>query len=261
MARDSETGLQVTTAYLRTPAEAIGDISDLNIENLHRSIENQIDVFNQRGSGWNLLFVKMFVIHYVKFNPLIGSSYIETPDYIKRKRAVINVQNSDQECFRWAVLSALYPITTFQHSYRVSKYESHKNDAEFSSLKYPVTLPQIREFERRNSGFTVNVYVHCENNDIIPVYLTKHQTRPKHIDLLLLKNNENSHYVWIKDMSRLVNSRTQHKGRTYVCPHCVFPFTCKQSFDNHFPDCSKHMRQKYKFPEDPIIQYKDFQKT
>ena len=69
------------------------------------------------------------------------------------------------------------------------------NRVDFSSLKYPVTLSQIREFERLNTGFTVNVYVHCNDEDIIPVYLTKQMTRPKHIDLMLLKNYENSHFV------------------------------------------------------------------
>ena len=157
MARDSETGLQITTAYLRTPAEAIGDISDLDIENLHRSIENQIDVFNQRGSGWNLLYVKKFVVHFVKYNPLAGSSFIETPDRIKRKKAVINVQNSDQECFKWAVLSALFFPPTGKNAERVSNYKPFTNRIDFSSLKYPVTLSQIREFERLNTGFTVNV--------------------------------------------------------------------------------------------------------
>ena len=98
LARESEAGLQFVTGYFRTPAEIIGDINDLDFGLLHRSIEHQLDVFNQRGSGWNLLHIQKFVIHYVKFNPLVGSSFIPTPDYIKRKRAVINVQNEDQKC-------------------------------------------------------------------------------------------------------------------------------------------------------------------
>jgi hypothetical protein len=260
MARDSETGLQVTTAYLRTPAEAIGDISDLDIENLHSSIENQIDIFNQRGSGSNLLYIKKFVVQFVNYNPLIGSSFIETPDRIKRKKAMINVQNSDQECFKWAVFSAQFPscektLNVFQTTNR------SPIGLIFPLLKYPVTLSQIRDFERLNKGFTVNVYVHFKNEHIIPVYLTKQMTRPKHIDLMLLKNDRNSHFVGIKNMSRLVNSRTQHDGRTYVYPQCAFSFTLKQGFENHFPDCSKHMRQKYIFPEDLIIQFEEFHKT
>ena len=127
----------------------------------------------------------------------------------------------------WSILSALFPPSNHNHhSNRVSNFESHVNKLDFSSIKFPVTLPQFREFERLNVGFTVNVHF-SSKNDIVPVYLSKHRTRPKQIELLLLKQNDNNHYVWIKDISRLVNTRTQHKGRTYVCPHCVFPFTRK----------------------------------
>jgi hypothetical protein len=191
LARDSELGLQLNTGYFRTAPQVIADINDLDLASLHREIENQLDVFNQRGSGWNLLHIKQFIIHYVKFNPLVGSSYISTPDCIKRKRAVINVQNSDNQCFMWSILSCLKP--TSHHPEHISKYIPFTKAADFTSLKYPVTLTQIREFERLNTDLTVNVYVHSKDNDIIPVYLTKHKARPKHIDLLLLIDNEKSH--------------------------------------------------------------------
>ena len=36
-----------------------------------------------------------------------GGSYIDSPDWIKNKKATINPQNKDNECFKYAVTAAL----------------------------------------------------------------------------------------------------------------------------------------------------------
>ena len=45
----------------------------------------------------------------VNFDPLNfmrGSSYLPLPDYIAKRKAVINPQNGDQECLKWAIIAA-----------------------------------------------------------------------------------------------------------------------------------------------------------
>lgn len=46
-------------------------------------------------------------LHINRYNPLRGTSYISFPKQINIKRAVVNVQNDDQFCFGWAIISAL----------------------------------------------------------------------------------------------------------------------------------------------------------
>ena len=44
----------------------------------------------------------------VNFHPLNltrGSSYLPLPDYIAKRKAVINPQNGDEECFKWAIIA------------------------------------------------------------------------------------------------------------------------------------------------------------
>ena len=48
---------------------------------------------------------------YINFHRLVltrGSSYNELPEWIQNKKAVINPQNKDEECFKWAVMEALH---------------------------------------------------------------------------------------------------------------------------------------------------------
>ena len=45
---------------------------------------------------------------------------------IKFQLAIINVKNKDNDCFRWAIKSALFP--TDSHSDRTSSYPSNEDD-------------------------------------------------------------------------------------------------------------------------------------
>ena len=46
----------------------------------------------------------------VKYMPLCGSSYIPLPKFIAAKKAIINLKNEDDECFKWAITRALNPV-------------------------------------------------------------------------------------------------------------------------------------------------------
>ena len=48
---------------------------------------------------------------YINFHSLVltqGSSYIELLEWIKNKKEVIDPQNKDEECYKWAVIAALH---------------------------------------------------------------------------------------------------------------------------------------------------------
>eukprot|EP01052_Picozoa_sp_SAG31_P002997 SAG31_NODE_110_length_24476_cov_9.909654_14_plen_269_part_00 len=59
-------------------------------------------------------FSKALLIHMnvAKYKPLKGSSYMELPKDLATKKAIVNVKNANNECFRWRVLSALYDYDT-----------------------------------------------------------------------------------------------------------------------------------------------------
>ena len=41
-----------------------------------------------------------------ELNLMRGSSYLPLPNWLARKKAIINPKNEDQECFKWAVIAA-----------------------------------------------------------------------------------------------------------------------------------------------------------
>eukprot|EP01048_Picozoa_sp_COSAG05_P024387 COSAG05_NODE_5712_length_1110_cov_0.680514_2_plen_164_part_00 len=113
--------------------------------------------------------------------------------------AAVNVKNNDEQCFKWAVLSAAFPAT--KDAQRVSKYQSHEQDLDWTGLTFPVTLHDIEKFERRNE-ISINIYGWEERCSCYLLRKSDLIENKQHIDLLLLQQDGKSHYSWIKNFSR-----------------------------------------------------------
>jgi hypothetical protein len=280
LARESETGIQSTDAVFRLSLQSSCNKADFDFQSVQADLIRQLDIFTNLGSNWSLISIDDFVLHIAKYCPLIGSIYMILPTFLYNKKALINPKNEkDEECFKWCVLAALCPPT--HNAERITNYYDVEKHVDWRGLKFPVTLAQIKPFERNNPMLNINVYVYepeivvnpddleavslakqaQENadaedtvlvkNDIVPVYITKFEKRKNQIDLLLLREGDKSHYVLIKSMSRLVCHRTRSKRKVWVCAHCSQPFSSEIVYNRHFGDCSKHLRQKLIFPSEP----------
>ena len=80
------------------------------------------------------------------------------------------------------------------------------------------------------------------------------------IDLLLLSNDEGSHYCWIKSMSRLLSSQVSGKQHTReFCRRCLNNFHNKEALDKHQEFCSNHEAVKTVMPEHgTILKFRHF---
>ena len=66
--------------------------------------------FQRQGSNWRFHSVLSLDLHTVKYEPLDGCSYIPLPAFLAGKKAIINLKNEDDECFKWAIARALNPV-------------------------------------------------------------------------------------------------------------------------------------------------------
>jgi hypothetical protein len=98
-------------------------------------ISGLIEDFIKRGSGMVFEHVDQLYVNLYRYSPMKPKSYIELPAWIKVKKCCVNVKNIDNECFRWAILSALYPV--LKNTERVTCYASKYNRVNFSG-EFPV---------------------------------------------------------------------------------------------------------------------------
>ena len=250
---------------------------DLLIHNILEDLKN----LTQEGSGWKFLEITKIDLHSINYTPFSGSSYIPLPKPIQNKKAVINVKNTDQKCFRYSVEAALLNLDKNQE--RVSNYNKPEFDYMFKDLKYPVTIKDIDIFEKNNPNLAVNVYT------FIPKEGKKYPISPerisdrilseeKYINILHYKDetdipeNETSvedvkddcnyHYAWIKNFSRLVSKdHSKHKDAVKVCFRCMKVISANNSNDRekryqeHLENCTQFESVKVSMPTNNILKF------
>ena len=136
--------------YFNTKTAPIYLTTDLNewfVVNVQHPIDVQMEEFQERESGWSLKSILNLVINICKFNPMRGSTYIDLPPFIKKKEACINVKNNDDECFKWAVLSALHPVK--HQADCVSSYFPYKDELNYDGLNFRWILNKLTNLKNR----------------------------------------------------------------------------------------------------------------
>jgi len=181
-----------------------------------------LEEFQERDSGWALSRILNLIVNVNKYNPMHAGCYIKLPREIMMKRAVVNVQSMDNACFAWSVVAALHPAE--KKSERKSSYPDYTTVLNLKDIVFPMTLNQIKKFENLND-ISINVYGIEKQKElsILPIRLTDKKLN-KHVNLLYVQDESDiGHFVWIKNLSRLVSSqisRKEHKKffcDRYVC--------------------------------------------
>ena len=100
-------------------------------------------------------------LHYAKFVPLQAGSFIELPPCIANSRSCINIKNTDDLCFKYAVLCIVHKVNEQIHPERVSKYKDLLNTTHvrFGDLPFPMPINKIDKFEQLNNNtISINVF-------------------------------------------------------------------------------------------------------
>ena len=101
-------------------------------------------------------------VNFHQLNLTRGSSYLSLPDWLVRKKAIVNPHNDDKECFKWSVITA--ENAGMKDPQRVSNLRKFMDNYDWSGLEFPVSIKDIGKFETRNN-ISVNVLA-VEGRDI-----------------------------------------------------------------------------------------------
>ena len=92
-------------------ATDVGEIYSGAVDKIKESMAS----YQMQGSNWRFKSVAKLDIDTVEYKPLKGSSYIPLPEYLANKKAIINLKNNDDECFKWCITRALNPTEDNPH--------------------------------------------------------------------------------------------------------------------------------------------------
>ena len=147
-------------------------------------------------------------IHYDKYDPTRAGRYIELPEWIKLKKACINIKNKDQKCFKYCIQSVVYDKISKHHPEEMFHYNKLKDDIlNWDGVNFPSGNRDIDRFEENNKLVSINVFEpdDCLNDNKIILHRgTKNRNAKYEIDLLKVYDEDNHyHYVLVKNKSRL----------------------------------------------------------
>ena len=146
------------------------------------------------GSGRVFDEVVKIDLRLANYIPLQGKSYIPAPPSLRSKHCLINVRNDDDKCFPWAELSALKNLEA--NPIRVAKHKQFGQELIMDGISYAVQTGHIPKFEKQN-GISINLCGY-DVGEIFPLCISKLEHAVE-IDMLLVKDETKSHYVWIKN--------------------------------------------------------------
>ena len=230
-------------------------------------IEEEIQKVEQaEGSGWVFLEVENLTLHTDIWDPIKASSYIDLPKELKNKNAIINMKNENNDkCFLWCVLRALNPKD--DNPQRIDKdLKSKENTLNMQGIAYPVSLKDIKRFEKQNPNISISVLGYSKEERIYPLRISKftkvkkEDERKHNIVLLLIKNGDNSHYCLVKNESALLSSQVNNHGhKLYFCLNCLNGYDDLEKLEKHKEYCSEEESIKINMPPpDTYIKFKNF---
>ena len=257
---DPETGRVVERITPFIPSLRSSQICDLNVwlAEHTRGLQATLEKFTTEGSGWILDGVERAIFKLNLSLNYSGSGFFELPSKLKNKKAVINVECSEN-CFKYSLLSILHYTDVKRNRERVTAYSKWENELDFGEVDINnVDIARdVAKIENLNN-LKINVHV-WEKNELKGIcYNKRSNLATKTINILLVINSKGErHYCGISSLGRLYH-HTKNTNCTYLCERCIRSFKTREALETHFKWCVKGKAQIESMPKIKEYSHKSF---
>ena len=164
-----------------------------------------------------------------EYLPLVGREFKQLPTFLAQKKAIVNIQNTDNRCFGHAMVSALAPpLVHGEHAYRPENYNYLFQEKGLDQLTYPVEVASIPTIEDKlGIGINVFSFFDDEGKGRYPLYAT---TKVFEMTIDLLYWDE--HYAWIKNFRRFMADLSRYQT-IHWCRNCLGHFDTEDVLKTH----------------------------
>lgn len=245
---------------------------------IRNDIFNKVSKYTKDGSGWIVGKILHGYLNLVRHRLISGSSYFEMSSFIKNKKAVINIKNEDNRCFLYSIITALhYHELDTKHLDRLDQFEKYFKLYPFDDNDMPMTIGICKKIEKYENIIQRNINVIFNEHpktEITPFYKSSN-TYEETINLMLCHDEGygKNHFVWVRDMSRLLSSSiSKHTRKMHFCMRCLSHFSKESELQKHEELCKNNEVSKIEMPKDnlkftnvfkqlklPFVVYADFE--
>ena len=91
-----------------------------------------------------------------RFDSIVAGTYIPLTAKLQSKKAIINVQNrNDNECLKWSLRAAVFPA--LRNPQRTTSYPTN-DGINYEGIDFPAPVKQIDKLEAQNKSLAINVF-------------------------------------------------------------------------------------------------------
>ena len=138
----------------------ISDEADEVTKELFDSLKNryQNNLESMKGSEFVVDYVHLMYYKCHKTNLNRGESYLDSPDLIKNKKAIINpINKKDNKCFQYPIIVALNYEKIGKHAERRTKIKHFINEYKWERINCPSENDDWKKFQKHNVTIALNV--------------------------------------------------------------------------------------------------------
>ena len=128
----------------------------------------------------------------------------------------------------------------------------------------PSTSKDWKKFELNNEIALNILYVPHNTKKIQVAYKSRHNlTRKKQVILLMISNDENWHYLTVKNLNGLLKGITSTHNEDFYCLNCFHSYRTKNKLEEHKKICENHNYCHVEMPnkKNKIIKYNQGEKS
>ena len=111
----------------------------------------------ERGSEFIFENDDSLCYYFQKIDVNRSGSNIDSPEWLKNKKATINPKNKDNECFKYAITIALNHQSIESHPERISKIKPFISKYNWKDINFPAGPHNWKKFEQNNKTTALNI--------------------------------------------------------------------------------------------------------
>ena len=203
--------------------------------------QEEVDLLKRRGSEFIFDSVDALYYDLNKITLSRGGSYINSPKWLKNKKATINPKNNNDKCFQYALTVALNYEQIKKGPQRITKIKSFIDQYNWKEIDFASYRKDWKKFELNNKSIALNIlYVSHNTEEIRHANKSKYNVnRENQVILLMITDGEKWHYLAVK-LSALFRGITSNNNGDFYCLNCFCSYRTenklrkhKKVFENH----------------------------
>ena len=232
-----------------------GDDTQEFIKILYESMFKNFEKESNSLRGSNFVFdgIDLTYVQFIRLKLKRGGSYIPTTPWIHDKKAVINPQNTKNDCcLAHSIIISIHSDEIGKNAYRISKLKPFIDRYDWSDANFPSEKKDWDRIERQNKVIALNILsAHPTKKKLDIIRTSKHNNDRKHkVTLLMItEDGKNWHYVSVKNVKGLYRGVFSNNHGDFYCMNCVHTYRTRGALKKHERLCLNHKHCHIKLPD------------